>query len=186
VTGNFAADPGTQIEVDHGIGANMSFRREALAELGGFRDDFRGIGGVREDTDMFLRLRTLGYRIVFSPAAVVDHAGAPHVRGRRFDYRYAFWARCNHMLLLARNFGLGSPELRAYATRSLRHPLGGGRSASPLRLAARALIGIAGIVVGGAVSVRKARWRPLDPRRRSGEAEAVRVHLASGPARPGA
>jgi GT2 family glycosyltransferase/SAM-dependent methyltransferase len=177
LTGNFAADPGALIDVDHGIGANMSFRREALLELGGFRDDFGGVGGVREDTDMFLRLRALGYRAVFSPTAVVDHVGAPHIRGRRFDYRYAFWSRRNHMLLLARNFGLGSPEFGAYTTRAVRHPVGGERSASSARRAARAVIGIAGVVAGGLVSVRKARWRAVDPSRRNGDAEAIRLNL---------
>ena len=91
----------------------MAFRRSVLAELGGLRDDFTGVA-VREDTDLFLRVRALGYRAVFTPHAVVDHVGAPHVRGRRFDYRYIYSARRNHVLLLARNFGLCSPELRRW------------------------------------------------------------------------
>jgi GT2 family glycosyltransferase len=119
LTANFAADPGAVVEVDHGIGANMSFRREVLAQLGGFRDDFAGTA-LREDTDVFLRLRALGYRAVFSPQAVVDHVGAPHVRGRRFDFRYTFWARRNHALLLARNFGLASPQFRSWVIREPR------------------------------------------------------------------
>ena len=53
LTGFFGADPGRIIDVNHGIGANMAFRRHVLGRLGGFRDDFRGIGGVREDTDVF-------------------------------------------------------------------------------------------------------------------------------------
>jgi GT2 family glycosyltransferase len=181
LTGNFAADPGALVEVDHGIGANMSFRREVLARLGGFRDDFAGVGGLREDTDVFLRLRALGYRAVFSPEAVVDHVGAPHVRGQRFDFRYTFWARRNHSLLLARNFGLGSSQLRTWVIREL------GRTAStshpnPLRVAARIAIGVTGVVMGLAVSVAKARWTPKDPVRHDRTGKQIRVSLTGSEA----
>ena len=62
LTGNFGANPGKVVEIDHGIGANMSFRTDVLEQLGGFRDDFAGVGGIREDTDVFLRTKALGYR----------------------------------------------------------------------------------------------------------------------------
>jgi GT2 family glycosyltransferase len=106
--GWFAADPGTVIEVDHVMGCNMSFRRSVLAQLGGFREDYPGISGIREDSDMCLRVKQLGYRVVFTPFALVDHLGAPQVKGRRFDARYAFYANRNHMVMLVRNFGLGA------------------------------------------------------------------------------
>jgi GT2 family glycosyltransferase len=177
LTGNFAADPGSVTDVDHGIGANMSFRREVLARLGGFRDDFGGVE-VREDTDVFLRLRALGYRAVFSPHAVVDHVGAPHIKGRRFDYRYMFWARHNHALLLARNFGLGSSEFRTWVFRELRRT-SGATHPNPLRRGARAALGVAGVVAGIASSLRKARWRALDPVRRDRTGEQIRRCLSS-------
>jgi GT2 family glycosyltransferase len=177
LTGYFAADPGATIEVDHGIGANMSFRRQALARLGGFRDDFFGVGAVREDTDIFLRLRALGYRAVFAPAAVVDHVGAPHVRGRRFDFRYLFWARHNHALLLARNFGLGSSQFRAWVATELgraltpQHP-------NPLRRAVRIALGLAAVAAGMAASVWKSRWRASDPARRDAIGQRISAHLS--------
>ena len=62
----------------------------------------------------FSRAAALGYRVIFSPDAAVDHLGAPHVRGRRFDIRYTFWTRHNHVLLLGRNFGLTSTYARAW------------------------------------------------------------------------
>ena len=123
LTAHFAANPGSITDVDHGIGANMAFRAEVLSHLGGFRDDFLGIGGLREDTDMFLRVRALGHRVVFAPEAVVDHIGAPHVRGRRFDFRYMFWARRNHALLLARNFGIRSTQFRTWMAAETRRLL---------------------------------------------------------------
>jgi GT2 family glycosyltransferase len=176
LTGNFAADPGGVVEVDHGIGANMSFRRDVLAQLGGFRDDFAGVA-LREDTDIFLRLRALGYRTVFAPAAVVDHVGAPHVKGRRFDRRYMFWARRNHALLLARNFGLGSAAFRTWVVRELRRTFAAPHP-NPLRRTARIAIGVAGIVTGLAVSVVKARWGPISPMRRDPFGNRIRVALA--------
>lgn len=177
LTGNFAADPGRLVDVDHGIGANMAFRRAALARLGGFRDDFRGIGGLREDTDVFLRLRALGLRAVFSSAAVVDHTGAPHARGRRFDYRYIFWARHNHALLLARNFGISSREFRTWLWSEFGAALGA-RHPNPVRRAARMTLGVAGVLAGVGTSLLKSRWRPSDPVRRDAIGRAITRHLA--------
>jgi len=111
LTGYFAADPGRTIEVEHVMGCNMSFRREVIAKLGGFREDYPGISGVREDTDMCLRVRSLGRRILFNPQACVDHLGAPQAKGRRFDARYMFSGMQNHCVMLQRNFGWSSPLL---------------------------------------------------------------------------
>jgi GT2 family glycosyltransferase len=178
LTANFAADPGAVVEVDHGIGANMAFRREVLARLGGFRNDFAGVGGLREDTDVFLRLRALGYRAVFSPKAVVDHLGAPHVRGRRFDFRYMFWARRNHILLLVRNFGLGSPYFRSWVVRELRRTFSASHP-NPLRRVARIAIGIAGIGAGLGACLRKAGWGATDPVRQDRDGQQIRRYLSS-------
>ncbi len=106
--GNFAADPGRTIEVDHLMGCNMSFRRTVLAPAWGFREDYPGISGVREDSDMCLRVRSAGFRLRFAPRAVATHIGAPQAKGKRFDNRYAYYAARNHMVLLIRNFGLFS------------------------------------------------------------------------------
>ena len=48
LTGYFAADPGTPVAVHHGIGANMAFRRQCLAALGGLRDVFPGTRCARK------------------------------------------------------------------------------------------------------------------------------------------
>jgi GT2 family glycosyltransferase len=177
LTANFAADPGAVVEVDHGIGANMSFRREVLAQLGGFRDDFAGTA-LREDTDVFLRLRALGYRAVFSPQAVVDHVGAPHVRGRRFDFRYTFWARRNHALLLARNFGLASPQFRSWVIRELRRTFAASHP-NPLRRVARIAIGVAGVGAGLVACLLKAGWSATDPARDDRQGQRIRWYLSS-------
>lgn len=179
LTGFFGADPGRPVEVAHGIGANMAFRREVLGELGGFRDDFRGIGGVREDTDVFVRVGALGYRIVFSPDAAVDHLGAPHIRGRRFDFRYTFWARHNHALLLGRNFGTGSTYFRSWVRGELVR-IATARNRNAARRGVRIFLGIVGVSFGILSAALKGGWRPIDPRRRDRIGDGIRAHLLIG------
>jgi GT2 family glycosyltransferase len=119
ITGNFAADPGRPVDVDHLLGANMSFRRSALDRIGGIHDGYAGTC-VREETDLCLRVAHAGYRLVFTPDAVVEHVAAPYAKGRRFDLRYAYWAQKNHLIVLIRNFGLSDPLVRRYVATSLR------------------------------------------------------------------
>jgi len=104
LTGHFAAAATSIQRVDHVIGCNMSFRRSVLDELGGFRESFPGTA-MREDTDICLRVRSRGYHLVFTPWAVVDHVGAPHAKGRRFDLRYQYFAQRNHVAMLTWNRG---------------------------------------------------------------------------------
>ncbi len=119
LTGNFAADPGHTVTVDHLLGANMSFRRSVLDQIGGIRDGYRGTC-MREETDLSLRVAHAGYRLVYTPDAVVEHVAAPYAKGQRFDLRYAYWAQKNHLILLIRNFGLTDPIVRRYLRASLR------------------------------------------------------------------
>jgi GT2 family glycosyltransferase len=103
VIGNFGKLIDGPIEVEHAMGCNMSFRASVLTELAGFRTDYPGISGIREDTDVFLRLKALGRKIVFQPNASVRHIGAPQMKGRRFDLTYTYSAARNHTVLLIRN-----------------------------------------------------------------------------------
>ena len=174
LTDGFASlpDRGT-VEVDHGIGANMSFRRSVLAELGGFRDDYPGTA-LREDTDMFLRIRAIGGKTVFAPDAAVDHRPAPHVRGARFDTRYKLYGRRNHMVLLARADGIRSPMLRRWMVRQVRAvTLVSGASARMRRLGVTAI----GLMWGVAVLPRTARWRALPPARQDELGREIRALL---------
>lgn len=76
------------------VGANMSFRREALVEAGGFRHELGRIGKIPagcEETDLCIRIGHLHpeSEIRYDPEAVVDHF-VPGERGR-FSY---FSSRC--------------------------------------------------------------------------------------------
>jgi glycosyltransferase involved in cell wall biosynthesis len=65
-----------------GVGTNMSFRREVLAEIGGF-DERIGVGTATRggcDLDALDRVLGAGYAIVYEPAAIVRHI---HRRDRR-------------------------------------------------------------------------------------------------------
>ena len=72
-----AASPGgplhvllDDVEAEHIPGCNMAFRREVLDEIGGFDPIYRSAG---DDVDVCWRLQDRGYRIGFSPAAMVWH-----------------------------------------------------------------------------------------------------------------
>ena len=64
-----------QVEVDHLIGCNMSFRRTALEQVGGFDPNFT-LTNLREETDLCWRVKQAGWRIVFQPAMAVVHFSA--------------------------------------------------------------------------------------------------------------
>lgn len=176
LTGNFAANPGKVIEVQHVMGCNMAFRREVVAQLGGFREDYTGISGVREDTDMCLRVGRLGYKILFLPDACVDHIGAPQAIGQRFDTRYAFASERNHLILLIRNFGLFAPIVWRYlvcllvrAGKDFLRRLGGAF------LRPGVLLG--GGIVGLFSGIRLLLHTGRDPARHDPDAESIRESL---------
>ncbi|WP_415296793.1 glycosyltransferase family 2 protein [Cellulosimicrobium sp. SJTW-1] len=119
LTGHFGADPGRIVEVDHLLGANMSFRRSALAAIGGIRGGYPGTC-LCEESDISLRLRATGGRLLFAPDAVVRHVAAPYgIGGKRFDRRYLYYLRRNHVVMLVRNFGWRDPIVRRYARTTL-------------------------------------------------------------------
>ncbi|GAA4374177.1 glycosyltransferase [Agromyces bauzanensis] len=182
LTDGFAAARDAPVLIDHGIGANMSFRRGVLAELGGFRDDYPGTA-LREDTDIFLRVRAIGGIALFAPQAVVDHRAAPHVQGARFDTRYKLYGRRNHVVLLARDQGLGSPMLRRWIARQF----DGIRSAGGMLARARRLgVTSLGVSWGLAVALRQAGLRPTPARRTDAGGKALRRTLSARPLRPSA
>jgi hypothetical protein len=127
---------------------------------------------------MFLRVRALNGRSLFVPDAVVDHVGAPHARGKRFDWRYMFWARYNHVLLLSRNFGLTSRLSANWVARELRTAAPSESEGSLLRQTARAALRFAAIALGLGASLRKARPWPSDPRRRDKVGRQISAALA--------
>ncbi|MCW2284319.1 GT2 family glycosyltransferase [Rhodoblastus acidophilus] len=73
-----AALPVAPLDVDYVFGAFMMFRREALAQCGGFDPT---IFLFYEEMDICQRLRAAGWRIVFDPGASFRHIGQASFRG---------------------------------------------------------------------------------------------------------
>lgn len=65
-------------EAEHIPGVNMAFRRECLEAIGGFDPRFRTAG---DDVDVCWRLQERGWKLGFSPAAVVWHHPRRSIRG---------------------------------------------------------------------------------------------------------
>lgn len=60
------------VHCDHLFGANMSFRRDVLLKVGGFDRNYTGTA-FREETDIAVRIRRLGYKLFYQPGAVFYH-----------------------------------------------------------------------------------------------------------------
>lgn len=166
--------PAQQASIRNLIGANMSFRRDVLAAVGGFRNDIGRVGEFPpvgcEDTALCIRARQQWPtgRFVYEPRARVRHS-VPSSRARWSYFLLRCYGEGASKAHLARLFGVAdslSVE-RTYVTRTL--PAGIARSLSDsLRLRqVTAVTRGAAIVVGlgsaAAGFVVAAARRPLPP-----------------------
>lgn len=124
ITANFGLDPGHPVEVDHYRGCNMSFRKDALLPIGGFDHNYTG-GNTLEETDVCIRVKRAGYRLIFEPRAVVDHLG---VRWLGFQKRAPgilefFHGTKNYAYFFFKNFGIRPRVLQHIFGRALLHRL---------------------------------------------------------------
>lgn len=120
--------PGELSPVRNLVGANMSFRREALLEVGGFSHELGRVGTLPvgcEETDLSIRIgqRWPRAKILYDPAAAVDHVVPPaRARVSYFLERCAAEGRSKAVLtsLVGSDDGLSAE--RSYVRRTL--PLG--------------------------------------------------------------
>lgn len=105
--GNFDKDPGKTIEVDHLRGCNMSFRKDILCKIGGFDLNYTG-SNVLEETDLSIRVRKAGYKIIFNPKMAVIHTSAPRevILREAFTLCREFYIARNSTYFMLVNFGL--------------------------------------------------------------------------------
>lgn len=75
--------PLTRAPLEHLIGANMSARRSALRDVGGFHSDHE------DDMDMSHRIAHSQHRVLYEPLATVNH----FVPATRTTWSY-FWRKC--------------------------------------------------------------------------------------------
>jgi GT2 family glycosyltransferase len=111
VIGNWNPAAREAFDVQHLLGCNMSFRKTPVMRLGGFDNFFRACN-FREETDLCLRIRRLGYRIVFDPNANLVHkALGRRSQGARWIYYYI---RNTVYLYMKYQFKSGLPTVRFF------------------------------------------------------------------------
>ncbi|MGB9707075.1 MAG: glycosyltransferase [Microgenomates group bacterium] len=71
-TGGFSSK--IKQEIFDAITCNASWRREVFEKIGGFDENFSG--PIREDSDLAIRTRERGYKIIFEPKAELVHLRA--------------------------------------------------------------------------------------------------------------
>jgi hypothetical protein len=103
-----------------GVGTNMAFRRQVLADLDGFDPalDVGGPAGGGGDLEMFHRLVAAGHSLLYEPAAVVWHMHRRDRAGLRrqlFDNGRAFGA---YLLTSAANHTVAGGQVASFALRN--------------------------------------------------------------------
>ncbi len=88
VSGGYSSE--IRQEIDSVIGCNMCWRRDVFLALGGVDEKFTG-NALREETDLSLRAKGLGYTILFEPVAVVEHVRAAAGGARKSEGRLTWY-----------------------------------------------------------------------------------------------
>jgi GT2 family glycosyltransferase len=100
-----------KVEVDHLAGGNMSFRSEILEQVGGLDPNYT-LANLRVETDLCVRVKMAGWRIMFVPSMAVVHfsarARSPFTWSRPY---ILFSAGRNCMYFAIKNFGLNPRTL---------------------------------------------------------------------------
>ncbi len=120
-------------EVDTVIGANMCWRKGLYKKLGGMDEQFAG-NALRLESDLSLRAKYLGYKIIFEPKAVVDHhreqvGGARKSEGR-LQWYFDFFSNETYFFLKHRQPLLLPIFLLSKAEWAIRCMFGFGREVS--------------------------------------------------------
>lgn len=76
-------------DVDTVIGCNAAWRKDIFDKANGFDEKFTG-NAMREESDLSLRVKALGYRIMFDPTTTVLHMREPQGGARKADGRL-YW-----------------------------------------------------------------------------------------------
>ncbi len=77
-------------EIDTVVGCNWAIRKDLFDELNGFDEQFTSFG-IREESDLCLRIKKKGLKIIFEPRAVVTHERISTGGGRKSEGRLAWY-----------------------------------------------------------------------------------------------
>src|SRR5262245_8849194 len=83
-------------DVDYVPGAALAIRRALFRELGGFYEGY--FPGFYEDTELCVRLRRRGYRVIYRPVPRIVHLGSVTMERRAY-----YWLNRNRIVFLGRN-----------------------------------------------------------------------------------
>lgn len=91
-------------DIDTPVGCNMAFPKKVFVETNGF--DERFTAAIREESDLALKIKKLGYRVVFDPTASVIHMREPTGGGRKTEGRmnWYFHFLSNETYFFLKNF----------------------------------------------------------------------------------
>jgi len=93
-------------------GANMSFRREALLQVGSFDEAYLGTA-ILEEADISERIREAGWKIWFEPRAALIHLAAPAGGVRRGPREAERWRFENTGYFVAKHRPQDERQVRA-------------------------------------------------------------------------
>jgi GT2 family glycosyltransferase len=108
-----------KLYADTGIGCNLAFRREIFERCGCFDVNYTG-NAIREDTDMCLRIRRAGYKIIYHPQASLIHY-MENSGGTRDSDMEAYWKTFfkNQCYFYIKNFSSSKSLIRFVLTLDL-------------------------------------------------------------------
>ena len=97
--------PSQPVRTEIFIGANMSFLKEALKEVGGFDEFYGRSAAYREETDPQIALIKRGYNFLYMPGAFVYHLHHKTGGASSDDQGdYFYWCAKNHKYLADKYF----------------------------------------------------------------------------------
>jgi len=106
VYGNFDTSLPKPMQVDTLQGSNMSFRKDLLIKVGGFDENLGG-NCFRDDTDVCMQIRKLGFNLIFQSKALVWHK----YHGRIADDNWIYWYLRNNTYFYLKNI---FPDAKRY------------------------------------------------------------------------
>lgn len=98
------------VETDVLSGCNMSFKKDALLKAGGFDATYDGMC-YREENDPQVRIKRLGYKLVYQPKAIVYHLESERGREIVTVKEHAKSRVKNHTYFYMKNYPLQNPLL---------------------------------------------------------------------------
>ncbi len=124
-------------EVDSVIGCNMCWRKIVYTRLGGIDEQFTG-NAMRLESDLALRAKKAGYKIIFEATAVVEHyraeTGGARKSEDRIQWYFDFFSNETYFFLKHRPHMLLSLFLMTKIEWALRCMFGFGREVSMLSM----------------------------------------------------